>query len=425
MVSRVLSSMGAEVLRIREGRSIRYALRDGARGLADLPIYRVTEEGKIQSLGVLTPVRPEGFVMTRPPADPAKEPQGECSHTEGLPWWLMDMKPAGFLGRAYVARHAAALGLPPRLTEWSDIDALRALVAHGQDAVGNLLLGNWGRERFLTAAPPEALACAERGPRYVQLAAEAAQGESPGSSAGGEQPKFTAYAQTARGPKHVIVKFTLVHGAQDKLAQRWADLLLAEHHALETLRQGGVDAAISDVLDCQGQRFLEVERSDRVGPRGRLGLLSLTALDAEFAGLAPAPWPLVVAKLVAEGAVAPGASGQAALLFAFGECIGNTDMHGGNLSFKGAGRPYELAPAYDMLPMAFAPQSSGFIPNTLRAPIPRAEVPPQTWVRALILAENFLQRMQADARFSAAWQPCTDALTQHLEQIRTMVQQLE
>ncbi len=47
--------------------------------------------------------------------------------------------------------------------------------------------------------------------------------------------------------------------------------------------------------------------------------------------------------------------------WAFGMLIGNTDMHHGNLSFIISlhGRPYALAPAYDILPMGFAPKVGG------------------------------------------------------------------
>ena len=46
----------------------------------------------------------------------------------------------------------------------------------------------------------------------------------------------------------------------------------------------------------------------------------------------------------------------------FGTLIGNSDMHSGNLSFVAErGRPYNLAPAYDMTPMALAPRTGGGI----------------------------------------------------------------
>lgn len=138
-VSRALAALGDEVVRIGAGSAIRYALRDPARGFASVPIYRVGDEGLIRELGTLVPVRPGGFVMIQ--AD------GVTLHTEGLPWWLLDMRPQGYLGRAYASTHAAALGLPANPEHWGDAEVIRALLAHGHDAIGNLLIGELARAR--------------------------------------------------------------------------------------------------------------------------------------------------------------------------------------------------------------------------------------------------------------------------------------
>lgn len=256
-------------------------------------IYRINTEGDIQRLGVLVAVRPDGFVM--------QEDGGHDLYSEGLPWWLLDMRPQGFLGRAYAHHHAAMLGLPTNIQHWSDNDAIRALLQHGHDAAGHLLLGDTARAHFLSQPSPLAIAAADKDAAYVQLAEQAAQGDFPVSSAAGEQPKFTAYAHTATGPRHVLVKFSLAE--TNPIAQRWRDLLLAEHHALETLRHAGVDAVASWIHDHQNQRFLEVERFDRVGSRGRRGVLSLAALDAEFVGKAHEPWPVLVQELARQKVV--------------------------------------------------------------------------------------------------------------------------
>ena len=88
------------------------------------------------------------------------------------------------------------------------------------------------------------------------------------------------------------------------------------------------------------------QRFDRIGTLGRKAVVSLAALDAKFVGAAE----------------------TAEVLWAFGALIGNTDMHAGNLSWVSEhGRPYNIAPAYDMTPMAFAPSNSGKLPNTVPA----------------------------------------------------------
>lgn len=401
--------MGEELVRLGAARSIHYALRDPQRGLGDIPIYRVCPDGTIHPLGELIPVRPEGFVM--------RETDGLTRFSDSLPWWLLDMRPQGFLGRAYAARHAEPLGLPANVAEWSDTHVLRALIAQGHDAVGNLLLGDKARERFLDSPIPEPIAQAGKGEVYARLAMEAARGELPGSSAGGEQPKFAAYADTPAGARHVLVKFTLPDA--NEITGRWRDLLLTEHHALETLTAAGVSAARSQVIDHGGQRFLEVERFDRIGPLGRRALFSLASVDAEFAGEGAAIWPVIAARLAAEGHITQESADGVALLYAFGVMIGNTDMHNGNVSFSNGderhARPYRLAPAYDMLPMGFAPRASGFLSNELPPARLHPGVPNALWSRAHGLALQFTARLRADDRVTAAFRPCLDALDAHLD----------
>ena len=403
-LSRALSRLGDEVVRLGAARSMQYTLRDSARGLADIPVYRVNAEGQIRALGTLVAVRPQGFVMRR--AD------GATLHSEGLPWWLFDMRPQGFLGRAYAARHAAALGLPTRLSDWSDEHALRALLAHGHDVVGNLLLGDLARDRFLTTPLPAPITEPQKAEVYRQLALDAASGEVAGTSAGGEQPKFAVYAATPAGPRHLLVKFS--EAEDSPVSERWRDLLLAEHLALETLRAAGFAAAQTYVLDHGGQRFLEVERFDRMGSLGRRALHSLTALDAEFVGAGSGGWPLPARRLADAGHIQPQAAEGAAVLWAFGTLIGNTDMHNGNVSFIAEhGRPYAIAPAYDMTPMAFAPRSGGGLPESIPAPTIQAAVPNATWRRAEVLADDFLARLRAANGFSPRFCACVAALESH------------
>ena len=405
-VSRAIAALGDEVVRIGAARSIQYALRDSGRGLPNIAIHRVNADGRIVALGTLFPVRPEGFVMV--PID------GSVAYHEGLPWWLFDMRPQGYLGRAYAARHGAALGLPPRLGEWNDTHALRALLAHGHDVVGNLLLGDIAREHFLAAPLPEPIALARKSASYARLARDAAQGEGPGSSAGGEQPKFATYAETPNGPRHVLVKFS--EAEDSPVSERWRDLLLAEHLALETLREAGIAAASTRLVEQGAQRFLEVERFDRVGPLGRRGLISLAALDAEFVGAGPGGWPAIVPSLARAGHLRKEAETAAVLLWAFGTLIGNTDMHSGNLSFvTESGRPYDLAPAYDMSPMAFAPRSGGGLPDTVPSARLDPRVPNAVWQQAADLARRYLARAETTAGLSSRFAPCLAALRRHVE----------
>jgi serine/threonine protein kinase HipA of HipAB toxin-antitoxin module len=204
-------------------------------------------------------------------------------------------------------------------------------------------------------------------------------GEATGSSAGGEQPKFACVLEDETGLRRgVLVKFS---AAQDNPAtRRWASLLRAEHLALQVLRAAGLPASESELFETNGQTFLQVGRFDRVPDEGlsrlgRRGAISLLALDSAYVGKADEGWPVITAALKEQGYISAEAHQQAERLFAFGLMTANTDMHAGNLSFLHAGRmPLDIAPAYDMLPMHYAPRTSGVVPDT--APAIRMRVPP-------------------------------------------------
>jgi hypothetical protein len=297
------------------------------------------------------------------------------------------------------------------------------LLVHGHDGVGNLLLGPTSREKFIAMPVPVALSLWDKPGAYARLAQGASQGDSPGSSAGGEQPKFTAYAPTDAGPAHVLVKFSELPNSP--VSQRWRDLLLAEHLALTTLRDAGVAAADSAVVDHLDQRFLEVARFDRIGAMGRKALVSLRALDAEFVGDANQPWPVMVKTLAGLGVVSPEAADASELLWAFGVLMGNTDMHAGNLSFvSDTGRPYHLAPAYDMTPMAFAPNSGGKLNNTIPSLALHASVRNDIWRQALALAQSYLTALRDCNQFSDGFQVCIDALEVHLNSASQQISRL-
>lgn len=402
-ISRALRTLGDDLIRIGAGPSIRYALRDTTRGFASAPIYRVSDKGQLRELGSLVPVRPAGFVMI--------QTDGVALHSDGLPWWLMDMRPQGYLGRAYASIYGAELGLSANPEHWGDADVLKALLAQGHDAIGNLLIGDLARERFISLRDPHP---ADRKLDFPAFALAASTGEAPGSSAGGEQPKFCAY--TERG--HVLVKFSAPDS--NPVSERWRDLLLAEHLALSVL---GIE---TEIFDFGAQRFLEVPRFDRVGKLGRVGVFSLRALEAEFIGDATASWPSLVRRLAENGHVSEKAVSDSALLWAFGTLIGNTDMHTGNLSFVSLhGRPYQLSPAYDVLPMGFAPRSGGGIIDTLPPASLTSSVDGETWRAALQLAEQYFGSLSDCGDFSNRFAPCIEALREHIDEARSRIVRLK
>lgn len=404
-VSRLLLALDGEVVRIGAARSIQYALRDPERRHLHAPVYRVSVDGALEHMGMLVPVCPEGFVMV--------EHGGKGLHTNGLPWWIADMRPQGYLGRAYNQRHGPNLRLPERLQDWSDAHVLQALIHQGGDLPGNVLIGDVAYEQFLNTPDPVPVEPADKARTYAELALAAARGDLNGSSAGGEQPKFTAFVRVAPGAAaHVIVKFSAE--VDNQISQRWRDILLAEHLALNTLAEGGIAAAPSSIVDHGGRRYLEVERFDRKGARGREALYSLATLDAQFVG-SGGRWPEIARGLVKARVITQHAAAHAQALWAFGALIGNTDMHSGNLSFiSEGGCPYEVAPAYDMTPMVFAPAAGGDLPERQLDLKVDSQVSPAAWKTALPLAQRYVRKLQQDARFSASFESCIALLEQHV-----------
>lgn len=78
------------------------------------------------------------------------------------------------------------------------------------------------------------------------------------------------------------------------------------------------------------------------------------------------------------------------------------------------GRPYQLAPAYDMTPMAFAPTAGGDLPQrTLELNVGH-QVPARAWLHALPLAQDFVQRLEKAEGLSGGFGPCLAALQSHV-----------
>ena len=401
-LSRALKGIEEEIIRIGSGPSIHYALKHPARGFNAVPIYRISSTGKIKLLGELIPVYPQGFVM--------QQTDGVTIHSDGLPWWLFDMRPQGYLGRAFASTYSTELGLSPNPEHWQDDEVIRALLIYGHDSIGNILIGEKAKNQFLAMPTPTST---DRAQHYPHLAQSISRGELPGSSAGGEQPKFCTFSEQG----HVLVKFTAAEN--NPVSERWRDLLHAEQLALRVL---GVE---TEMIDLGPQRYLEIPRFDRVGELGRIGIFSLRALDAEFIGKAREPWPTLVKALAKLGYVEAEAVDKAATLWAFGALIGNTDMHHGNLSFiSDHGRPYRLAPAYDMLPMGFAPKSGGERVDILRPVNLIAGIDESTWHKALALAEEFLRLALESDHFSPNFAPCLHALMTHLTDARLRISRL-
>jgi Uncharacterized protein related to capsule biosynthesis enzymes len=402
-----------QVIQFGKARATRYALLRPAHGLSRLPLWKIDETGMASKYGDLFLCWPQGSCLVIPAS-------GEAQWFDGLPWYLTDLRPQGFLGRVWGRRIAGNLGLPEDIRLWQEEDVLYALsVFHGENA-GGWLIAQENYQRWVTAPTPRAIAEAEKLTRYPQFAAEVLAGEVVGSSAGGEQPKFTAFAQTASGEGHVLVKFSVE--PETVMAQRWADLLIAESVALHLLEEAGVQASRANpYISPARQVFLESQRFDCVGEAGRRAIVSLEAVQSEFCP-SPGNWPQTAQKLAEERVIEHETQATIAKIWAFGRLIANSDMHAGNLSFFLSEKPLRLAPVYDMLPMAFAPSAAGYLRDTLPEIRFDALVAREAWQFALPLAQVFWQRVAADERISEDFQSIALEMGVKLQDVERMIQ---
>ncbi len=338
-VSRALAPLigSGEIRSLGAARSSRYLLPRAVDGVGrDVPIMRVDERGVVTPFGHMVPLPGGRFWIDE--ADGVSKPH------DGLPWFLNDMRPQGFMGRTFAAAHPELhLAADPR--RWSDDDTLKAMVMFGDDLPGNLIVGEQAFERYHGLA--QRASRAQSWQDYPALADAAMQGGLPGSSAGGEQPKFC----TINSGRHVLVKFS---PASDSAAsQRVRDLLVCEHLALQTLGQAGHPAAATQIFQAAGRVFLESERFDRT-PQGRTGMVSLEVYDSEYVGKAD-NWAATANRMAQSRLLTPGDAAQLRFLEAYGILIANTDRHYGNISLLLKDDDWYLSPTYDMLPMLYAP----------------------------------------------------------------------
>lgn len=403
-LSRALSSLGPQrLLRIGRARSARYALREPMAG-GECPIYLIDESGKAGHLGVLYRLaRGEWCFQQDEPWASLRGEEFRDGLYPDLPWFVQDMRPRGFLGRCFARAHAPELQAPQNPSSWSADQVLESLRRFGADIPGALIVGQEMLDRFhaTTQSDNDLMENQDISSRYVHFAEQALAGEWPGSSAAGEQPKFTARIRRPNGVvQNVLVKFS----GDSKLpeARRWSDLLFAEHHANRVLSTKGLPCAQTNIVQSGGRTFLESERFDRCGRSGRRAVVSLEALDAAYLGINDLPWNKAAKILREAGWIDAQDAGRLALFWWFGMLIGNSDMHYGNLSFFLAPvPPLRLTPFYDMVPMTYRPGFEGTLTNrTLHFPLPPPEEK-KTWSEAAVLALRFWNELASDKGVSS------------------------
>lgn len=419
-ISRLLTNAGDRIVRIGKARASRYALsRDIALAGNRWPLYRIGPDGRSDTLGELRALHGGGFHFEPTHPRPAFL-HGDFANglVSDLPWFLDDQRPQGFLGRAFAHRVAPSIDAPEDLAQWNADHIVLALLRHGDDALGDLVLGEASLQRTLQAMlSPHTLLPDERTTHYPALADKALAGENIGSSAGGEQPKFTALLRSDAGIQAVIVKFS--EHAGTPAAQRWADLLRCEHIAGHTLRAHGIAAAETELLEADGRVFLQSLRFDRTPSLGRRGLVSLASLDAAYYGHGRIDWWRFAPQLRRDGWLDAAAARRLAICGWFGALIGNNDMHLGNASLVLTDtRPLALTPGYDMLPMALRPVSTGEVVTreiAVAVPLPEHF---DDWQTAAKMACDFWRRVMGEAAISDTFHAIAEVQLKKLETAR-------
>src|ERR1700688_1617007 len=161
-LSRVIARLGKQIVRIGSTRNARYALRRELPQIgSSWPMFAINEEGQALLLGRL-------HALARAQYWFAATASQHSELSDGLPFFLQDLWPQGFIGRT-VSKRFPELGLPERITAWNDSHALMYLPRRGEDCVGNLVAGDESLQRYLRMSDESGrIALTARGIRYPE-----------------------------------------------------------------------------------------------------------------------------------------------------------------------------------------------------------------------------------------------------------------
>ena len=356
-ISLALKQLGAQVVKLGAARSTRYALTQAILGLPashELLWNGPDAMGNMPwRFGTSTYLKNDNLYV---------QSGQHVWQTQGrLPWFLTPLRPQGFLGRE-LAR--VRPDFPNDPDDWTFEQVLYMAINHVNDPVGAFFIGVSETSNF--AATNDTLQKAEH---YEHLATAIGAGLPAGSSAAGEQPKFTA---RQRNGERFIVKFSPPRGTP--FGVRWHHLLHLEKRALQTLQTNGIASAQTEIVKTAKRTCLESRRFDRGASGAMRHIVSAAAVHDEFVHAPRVNWVVTCEALVKQQLLSSSDARNVVLSYLFGLFLGNTDMHFGNLSFfvDDVTRPlFVPTPVYDMLPMMWRPDihSGNLDPSPLREPI--------------------------------------------------------
>ncbi len=360
-ISRCLRKLGNNLLLLPNSSPKKYALPDVVFD-TDVPfgLVEMDEHGKESFLGYVHAINGgKFFVRLNSTASRLYLGTKKNGLFDALPYFLDDLRPQGFLGNQ-IAEQLSKISqdYPKRLSSWSAKNIFQYLVEYGDDLPGNLIFGDGVFKSIKQPISPVSTNS------YNFMCNQINEGIiDPGSSAGGEQQKFTVFNEELNS--HVLVKFT--SNENDSVTRRWKDILITEFHALQTLIEKNIPAAEVRMIDKDNRYYLETKRFDRLGNFGRCSMFSLQSIDMEFTGIGD-NWNEISTELYKLGLISPNDDYYIYFLWYFSKLIGNTDTHLGNISFGIKGDSFSLLPIYDMCSMAMAPKLNQLKPISFNIP---------------------------------------------------------
>ena len=338
-ISLALGKLGNRVHRMGAARKTRYALKKDVLGL---PAQHQLIWSGAESINM--PMRWGQITYLHGDWLHVRNEQHEWLMQGKLPWFLLPLRPQGFLGRALARANPSLPGDPE---QWSLAQILSSAIAQVRDPSGAFSFVHSDAGIWNAAGTTEDI-----GAYYDSLAEQIGAGLPVGSSAAGEQPKFLVRSNKVGD---CIVKFTPPRGTP--FGERWHALLCLEKLALDTLQAHGIASARSELIQTTKRSYLQSARFDR-GVQGAQHVVAIAAIHDEFVGGSWQNWLASSEALAQKGLITQQELQDVARIFAFGHYIGNTDMHSGNLSFfvdDVITPKIRLAPVYDMLPMMWKP----------------------------------------------------------------------
>ncbi len=394
-LSRLINSLQNEIVVMGKGRATCYGL---PRPIHDksgrFPVYMIDPRGDARQHGNLTALQGGQYWW--------EDTNGNGELFSSLPWFLLDLQLNGFGARSFAHRRSDLLSLPRKQADWSEEDMLYATSKCGEDRIGNLLVGEDSLARYFDLAREmsPAIDLQSRAWKYPQLAQKTLAGEMDSAQIGGEQPKFAVCVNDQGAPCHMIIKFSPAVDSNE--AQRYADLLVCEHLALEAIRLSGFTSARSRLIIAGKQAFLSLKRFDRRGALGRLPMISMRALHARLQ--APCDNWIDAANRLQQAALISNKDAQKLRWFSlFSDLIANTNQHFGNVSFiPHHGDSYLLAPVYGARPTLYEPVA-GEIPVRLFTPPPVRNEVAADLPSALDAAILFWKSAAVDERISTGF----------------------